>query len=167
MKFEWKPGDIALVTSWRGTDQVALRVAPRSAADAYVWVALNEHGDTRGLSDGEVMAANPLVLINPEDRDQVERIYRGWCDSLGGPDLDQQVDAMQTALRGFASPTPPKPDEPATWGVVKAACVHSDERRTWMRHEDGNWYVVGTDTKNNPDDWDSLVDPEVIREGVQ
>lgn len=121
-----------------------------------------------------------LVVIDAEDREQVERlrglyvaeaVERGAMHPQFAGQDELRRDAMQAALREFADPKPPRIDEPGTWGVVEAACVHSDRRLSWMKHEDGNWWPFapyGTaDRRPMPDDWDSLVDPVLIREGVQ
>src|SRR5690606_22718748 len=113
----------------------------------------------------------PVAVIDPENREQVERLTSAFYSqyplvTFHASAESLHVDRLQAALREFANPTPPRIDEPGTWGVVEASCVHADARREWMHHPDGNWYVVGTDTKNNPDDWDSLVGPVLIREGI-
>jgi len=130
--------------------------------DAY-YMDAHGHVYPNKLNDDDVRVA----VISPEDREQVERLALLFVDHFGRANGGNRYNATQTALREFANPTPPKPEEPGTWGVVEAACVHSPVRRHWMKHEDGNWYVVGTDNKNTPDDWDSLVDPVLVREGVQ
>lgn len=70
---------------------------------------------------------------------------------------------------------PPEPPltEPGTWGVVEAACVHAADRKQWVRHPDGNWHPCetralprDTDYTYSPDDWDSLVEPVLIRPGI-
>ena len=153
---EWKPGDVA-VSMVRGAPHIIFRT--ENEAGEHRWY--DRFGSL--LPDAEWVDGKeirPLVVIDPENRDQAESLFRAWCDLLGGPRMSEQVDAMQGALRSLIEP--PKPEEPGTWGVVEASCVHQDKRRQWMRHKDGNWYVVGADTKNNPDDWDSLIEPVII-----
>lgn len=55
--------------------------------------------------------------------------------------------------------------EPGLWAVVEASCVHSDVRRHWVKGGNGNWYPVDND-ETAPDDWDSLIDPALVRAGV-
>ncbi|WP_418060771.1 hypothetical protein [Pimelobacter simplex] len=170
---EWQPGDVARVTYY-GVDQIAL-VRPRSKA-------LGERLEFAYVSRGYDMvddadisgSARPLVVIDPEDREQVERLAAAFVDvywrSEGPRETAGAIHAMQAALREFASPTPTKPDEPSKWGVVEASCVHSPRRLHWMRHEDDNWWPFAPygedDRRPLPDDWDSLVDPVVVRDGV-
>jgi hypothetical protein len=152
---EWKPGDVAVITSdSRHAGKRAMFCD--DGGDRQAWAVECTDGLTMHYGAREL---RPLVVIDPEDREDVERVR----DALwrGG-----HLDDWQAALRSLANPTPSRIGEPGTWGVVEASCVHSDERREWMRHRDDNWYVVGTDTKNNPDDWDSLIDPVLVREGV-
>ena len=66
-------------------------------------------------SDGNLNpTTRPLVVIDPEDREQVKRLtemYRSVDNSIGwGP--------LQAALREFADPKPPKPEEPTGLGAV-------------------------------------------------
>lgn len=151
---EWRPGDVAMVTV--GCE------ANRHATD--LWAS----------SDPAIVTARPLVVIDPEDRGQVERLLNLIDDCFNDVRVDgtgpTAVDLAQVRLREFASPTPTKPDEPGTWGVVEASCVHSARRLHWMRHADDNWWPFAPygedDRRPLPDDWDSLVDPVVVRDGV-
>ena len=134
MSREWTPGDLALVSSWRGADLPAFRV--RRDGYGTVWCVLQD-GDTRGLSDTEVGDnARPLVVIDPEDREAVERfreIAARWnarvpyADMAEPGDMDE-TDAMQIALREFANPKPPKPPEPTGLGAV----VEDAEGDQWV-----------------------------------
>lgn len=95
MSAEWKPGDVAVV-------------------------------------DGIVSVVRPLVVIDPEDREQVERLavayttvesarsgdeYRAW-ENRSAEARGRIVDGLAAALREFANPTPPKPEEPTGLGAV-------------------------------------------------
>jgi hypothetical protein len=66
------------------------------------------------LSDPIVDRALPLVVIDPEDREQVDRLVRSYHNQ----NLFSVVDDMQAALREFADPKPPKPAEPTGLGAV-------------------------------------------------
>lgn len=163
MAREWKPGEVALVTSMYGRPVTAVRCGPgENLGWAYADTLSGrptQHWSSDRLGRSVI---RPLVVIDPGDREQVDRLVEILVNLSEGAFPVR----LQTALREFADPTPPRIDEPGLWGIVEAACVHSDDRRTWMRHSDDNWYVVGTDTKNNPDGWDSLIDPVLVREGV-
>ena len=102
-KREWKPGDVAVYDGGR-----VIRVDP---GDDPHWV--DDEGDARRGSWPD-RQARPLVVIDPEDSDQVERLMDGvtWLFSQA------DVNTVQAALREFANPTPPKPDEPQGLGAV-------------------------------------------------
>lgn len=55
----------------------------------------------------------PLVVIDPDDREQVERLVKAcpadWNFEQDAETLRECIDGMQAALREFANPTPPKP----------------------------------------------------------
>lgn len=119
---EWQPGDVARVT-YSGVDRIAV-VRPRKEA-------LGERLEFAYVSRGYDMvddadisgSARPLVVIDPEDREQVERLAKCYREVHGEAELtDEPWSApglrMQAALREFASPTPTKPDEPTGLGAV-------------------------------------------------
>lgn len=118
---EWKPGDVAMVTA-RDLTQPAVR----GASTGWYWP-----GDF--LGDRDVTDVRPLVVIDPEDGDAVERMnslyYAKRAAGLA------QLTAMQAALREFANPAPPKPEEPTGLGAVV-----EDERGTrWVRSPDTDY----------------------------
>lgn len=138
MTREWKPGDVALVCNEFGVWNVAictLRVGyigygwRFGVAD--MWMRVGEH------------EARPLAVIDPEDRRQVERLrdladiaYREQNGDHGDIDISrgrgERGNAFQAALREFADPKPPKPDEPTGLGAV----VESEDGRRWVRSKD-------------------------------
>lgn len=164
MSREWKPGDVATTQFGRSVVDGGKRCRHYDSAPHWHhvtnggWDPLESHPDAR-----------PLVVIDPEDKEAVERLAELVMNT---PNASGWTDRTQAALREFANPTPPRIDEPGTWGVVEASCVHSDHRREWVRFPSGNWHSVrDLDDRRadieNPDDWDSLVDPVLVREGVQ
>lgn len=78
-----------------------------------------------------------LVVIDAEDREEVERfreIASRLADNVPYDDKPgDYTDAMQAALREFASPTPPKPDEPTGLGAV----VEDAEGARYLRDYEG------------------------------
>lgn len=72
-----------------------------------------------------------VAVIDPEDREQVERlasVYFGYHD---GPSADD----MQAALREFANPTPPKPPRPTGMGAV----VIDTDGEGWVHFGNDCW----------------------------
>jgi hypothetical protein len=154
-----------------------LVVRTRAGSDGDYWAA--PKGWPAGVSPYDIDDYRPLAVIDPDDREEVERlldIFRGlsgWASAI----RRESANALQQALREFANPRPPRIAEPGVWGVVEAACCHSDERRKWVHHEDGNWWPAesyGAATARAadgrryrlPDGWDDLINPTLIREGV-
>lgn len=115
---EWKPGDVAWA---RYTDSSGGEIALRTQTG---WM-----GTRGGMPEGTMEAYDlrPLVVIDPEDREQVERLYASWLDNLAAPEREAQVNAMQAALRSLFDP--PKPDEPKGLGAV----VEDETGIRWVR----------------------------------
>ncbi len=120
---EWKPspGDVALVRNEYGVWNVAIyavRPADRGRIP-FVWVY--------GVSDSTMpigAEARPLVVIDPEDREQVERLAAAINHRHVYEPFPERV---QAALRSLI--TPPKPEEPTGLGAV----VEDAEGELWVR----------------------------------
>lgn len=157
---DWKPGDVAITAK----NTIALchnggKMIDQAGAP---WSDRKFAGNLRRL-----------VVIDPENREQVERLIRLQDKHFNDGDVRRSVNSddlrdMQAALREFANPKSPRINEPSSWGVVEASCTHGDERRQWVRFPDGQWYGRYGDGSaiGAPDDWASLIDPVLIREGV-
>lgn len=111
---EYKPGDVALVEAgcWANR-KVGLRLAEG-------WAHVN--GVNRD-GDGVVSPVRPLAVIDPEDREQVERfaglLHNYDAHLADDPHRESAWESLTAAaLREFANPTPPKPDEPMGLGAV-------------------------------------------------
>lgn len=176
----WKPGDVVLVTT--GANERKVGLAGRNCI-ALFGDEYDEEGGIGVLAYGQT-SARPLVVIDPEDREQVLQLASAYVQTWSGscPPNPETANIcarqMKAALRAvLLPPKDARPAEPNTWGVVEASCVHSTERRKWILHDDGNWWPAeqygravkrvrsGLDPRL-PDDWDSLIDPVIVREGV-
>lgn len=130
MKREWKPGDVALVEVPKSTlprhgvderGRETIRVSRWSDG----WALLTDPDyfwrDGYAFFGGE--GPRPLVVIDPEDREQIERLAKGlpleWdLFQADDPDVGEEtVAAMQAALREFADPKP-RIEEPTGLGAV-------------------------------------------------
>jgi hypothetical protein len=93
---QWQPGDVALVG---GTDGEVVAVWQGNQ-----WATAT----ARYLHDFQV-TARPLVVIDPEDAEQVERLASALTAALinvpGGGCM--RPETTQAALREFANPKPP------------------------------------------------------------
>lgn len=124
---EWKPGDVAEYDNTR-----IFRTEDSTGAR---WV--DADGDER--FGPALRTARPLVVIDPEDREQVERLAIAYTlrhNYAGKPWEDREqhnrdlvIDSLADALREFANPKPPKPDEPRGLGAV----VEDAEGLRWVR----------------------------------
>lgn len=102
MSREWKPGDVAMFTI-QGAPLLAMRDNKGS------W-----SGWRAGLSwvgrrwDGK-HGQRPVVVIDPDDREQVERLVSAFYvqDTWSERQRDSAA-VMQDILREFANPSPPK-----------------------------------------------------------
>ena len=114
--------------------------------------------------DAAVTDARPLVVIDPEDREQVERLMSTFHAQYNMPwssDSDaMHADRMQAALREFATPTP-KPEEPKGWGAV----VEDDTGAMWTLYapEAGAWINYREGKRL----WSGIDAVRVVSEGVQ
>lgn len=101
---EWAPGDVAML-------QLLDLEVPALRTDNSGWVT------DRGAHYHPALHARPLAVIDPEDSDQVARLAallraHGWTTN------DSGFSNTPEALREFANPTPPKPEEPTGLGAV-------------------------------------------------
>jgi hypothetical protein len=128
---EWKPGDVAMVeVGCHANRHRGMYITGGWRYDDDKWVN----------NDPAIVTARPLVVIDPEDREAVERLMADYLTRYDGMEAKPQPDEvsyMQAALREFAAPTPPKPDEPQGLGAVVEA-----EGAQWVRFESktGWWW---------------------------
>lgn len=116
MSAEWKPGDVGLVPFPGDVGLVPF------SDEAAVGFRVSGGWVTKwNLSPLAYADVRPLVVIDPENREQVERLDALIDAGLCGKDTPKwsgPADVLQAALREFANPTPPKPDEPTGLGAV-------------------------------------------------
>lgn len=129
-----------------------------------VWVC--RHGKSE---DARVLEARPLVVIDPENNEQVERLESLYLADKHDK-CDNTSDCMADALREFANPQPPKPDEPTGLGAV----VEDADGRRWVRNgstgylNDPNWRAASP--LNAVRKWHTYANinaVKVLSEGVQ
>lgn len=128
---EWKPGDVALVDSWRGKGQIAFRC--QRGMGRPTWCVLDGN-DTRGLVDDEVTLARRIIVIDPGDREQVGRLAQAIWDAPGNI-LEALDEAVQAALRSLVEP---EVEEPTGLGAV----VEDAEGADWHRTREGRWIAA-------------------------
>jgi hypothetical protein len=144
MSREWKPGDVAMVPG------VGRAMRTRDGG----WV-------TRSTSTNvtnNFMNVRPLVVIDPEDREQVERL----TEALDWATHPFNWDAMQAALRSLIAPE--KPAEPQGLGAV----VEDAERQTWVRVncDPGMWRLCQGPARGRFKSYADITAVKVLSEGV-
>ena len=155
-KREWKPGDVLVNAGRVGIVTTAGIGRDDSGRAAYVEFG---HGGTIfvGELDGD---ARPLVVVDPEDREQVERLVRAFWDN-GNDDCDDPR-AMQAALRSLIEP--PKPPEPTGLGAV----VEDADGKRYIRCDagPGRWHCPDDDTGASDDFYANISAVRVLSVGV-
>lgn len=143
----WKPGQLAMLTLRTGVEKPAVRVEP-AGEEGWVWHLLGE--EFPGVADSAVTRARPLVVMDPEDREQVERLAQAYheCDHIAPWSELHNVtrvaitDALVFALRSLIAP--PKPEEPTgKWAVIEDGGGRCLIRSAWAS-SDRPWNVLGT-----------------------
>lgn len=150
MRREWKPGDVALVTDDHGIVRVAVcgGLNPRMK---HRW-----HYDEAGI--GRLLTPlRPLVVIDPESAEDCERLGRLWNKHARVAD----------ALREFADPKPPRPEEPTGLGAV----VEDSKGVRWVRSREDKPGLLGAVWENSAglshSPWTGIDVVRVLSEGVQ
>lgn len=130
----WQPGDVAVATLHDGTTSRAIRRNDGTwrAADSCI--------------NNPPHNFRPLVVIDPEDREQVERLVTLVRDQIRFGVVEEYEDRLQAALRSLI--TPPRPEEPTGLGAV----VEDVNGRRWIHidtHRDCNddWVPLGVKTR--------------------
>lgn len=164
---DFEPGDLAVIR-WRHDESAG---TTRAVRDRKGWTSLDE---TVGfILSGDVIDGRPLLVIDPEDRGQVERLTSVMM-SNGWSGIDAEPpDDMQRVLREFANPMPPKPAEPTNYLAVAQT---SDDKRYWrwsagVAHTGWPWRLLGAVHADTEEDdgnfrWDDLDVVEIVSEGV-
>lgn len=165
MSREWKPGDAAMIRlgarcDGRGERGEGWATAIRDNVGSWACGVAT----ARIANDEDILEARPLVVIDPEDREQVERLAdlneratpEGWVSPTDA------TNAMQAALREFADPTPPKPDEPTGLGAV----IEDANGDLWVRLRPAEWQWRRADDEGLFQGWHNISAVRVLSPGV-
>ena len=112
-----------------------------------------------------------LVGIDPEDREEVERVARRIADTGVAMNWDDRtfanqqraINGLAAALREFANPKPPKPEEPTGLGAV----VEDVSGDRWVRAGSAIepvWWCAPAAERKSYAEIDAV---SVLSEGVQ
>ena len=122
MSRDWKPGDVAVITSGGNKGRVGL-ISATVGEETYLPVALpdgEEEGGVAVLAYGQ-RSVRPLVAIDPDDQQDRARFHQMAINYIRGDWTAQE------SMRGLS--TPPKPDEPTGLGAV----VEDADGGVWIR----------------------------------
>jgi len=115
---EWKPGDVARITLSNGfVHPVALWNLSNG------WLTRDNV-----IHPAQVTDARPLVVIDPEDREQVERLLTSLQGMSFSAHACGAFTCLQGALRSLLAP--PRPEEPTGLGAV-------------VRYDGSEWVGLG------------------------
>jgi hypothetical protein len=159
MTHNWKPGDMALVEAGCHANRV---VALRTGVPMG-WAYCDGHNgeSTRNWSSddsGIVTPLRPLLVIDPENREQVERLTEAF-GAASSPSTGW-VDQMQVALRSLLEPEPKEP-------TLTGALVIDAEGADWHRTRTGRW-ISDDGLRSRSCGWPGLPRPiTVLSEGWQ
>jgi hypothetical protein len=168
MSREWKPGDVALVGYRLHGDDDLLQEDVRILRSDGKW-----YGATGWVTNHPEAAVSirPLVVIDPEDREQVERLTAACLNAFnwtGRKPREEEVTATQAALRSLLAP--PKPDEPMHVGAVVVDSKGTKYVRVsvagdgWMHGKE--WQQIGGDINAVRNfGWDQLDVVRVLTNG--
>lgn len=118
---EWRAGDLALVTAYNHSEPY------RAFFDGDTWRSC----ESPAFCVDRPTSHRPLLVINPEDREQVARLEAIYDKALReAAKYDGTEDVLQAALREFAAD--PKPEEPTGLGAV----VLDSDGNQWVRVPD-------------------------------
>jgi hypothetical protein len=116
-------------------------------------------------NDALISEARPLVVIDPEDDEQVGRLLKVWYEIDATIHYsDERIIATREALREFADPTPTEPDEPTKCYAI----VIDHDGAEWVRIAAGSGYgrVWARLGGNELAKWAELCAVRVLSEGV-
>ena len=150
-------------------------IRDNSTSDCSEWRAVKQDKGWLGLDEGMgwvedycVTDVRPLVVLDVKDpaslveylkeaTDGFDKAAHGmdaWSGRAPIRDITRQIEAQVK---------PPRIPEPGLWGVVEA-WVPGIPTRRWVHHEEGRWVSdMGVPFK----EWDDLIDPVLVREGVE
>lgn len=164
---EWKAGDVALVRPMYcdQPDAVAVRTGvPSNMGWAYSMTTRDGSSTQTWSSDPDGLSVvRPLVVIDPEDREQVERLTYVVMAHYWSEKHQTHTEAFAAGLREFLNL--PKPEEPTGDGAV----VEDRRGHRWVRiagpepeRESKPWRHRGHTART----WEQVRAVRVLSEGV-
>jgi len=158
----YEPGTVAVATV-RGVEGVRIFLAdPRSADE---WTSAGLVDGTLWHKDKDVTDVRPLVVLDPDDVaadgfSTVASLVTNLRRPPSGANFSWLADQIEAQTK------PPRIPEPGLWGVVEATFRDGRSRHGWavrrLTDGDADWQ----DGAGDYHQWDDLIDPILVREGV-
>lgn len=159
--YDWKPGDVAMLRCRDGQERVAMltdrgRLSP-------LWVASSD--DWGRLSDD--IPVRPLAVIDPEDTTAVTNLVSALIAMCSSDAIRSQLRVLpfrevQAALREFAKPSQPKPEEPTGLGAVVEVASGARWLRAYVDRGRKQWI----DKHGHIADYDEIDAVRILSHGV-
>lgn len=146
----WKPGDIGASSFGRSIYIGSCRIAEHGRDGGACW-----HNDS-GFSDPPNSPRRPLVVIDPEDMTQVERLFAAFRAKLG-------MRSIQNGLRELLDASN-RPDEPQNIGAVVVDALGRRYVRGATKCCSGHWTQAAMD---HFIDWSAFDAVRVLSTGVE
>ena len=167
----YEPGTVAVATV-RGVPNV--RVMRSGGCDGWGWVTADKVETWRVHEDRLVYDIRPLVVLDtsvPNSGRAIGVWVRECAEYLRGNGQTAKARVLAGLADQIEAQTkPPRIPEPGLWGVVQATVAYegSTYDARFVNHDGANaahksWHDAGGKWWN----WSELIDPVLIREGVE
>jgi hypothetical protein len=156
MSGDWKPGTIAMIRDKSTSD----RSEWQAVKDEKGWFGTDP--DMGWVSDADVTDVRPPVVLDLGlGRDAAAAAVAALSSAATRcPDVEASL-LNWLADQIEAQTKPPRIPEPGLWGVVEAGTSKVPMVRRWVRYGTG-W----RDAFGGHEEWDNLLEPVLVREGV-
>lgn len=174
---DYPAGTVAVATV-RGVKGVRVVRVDRGGLNewsaSFHWLTPEPVQETEYHRDEHVTDIRPLVVLDLNDAPWVgpgtiPNLLREFArtDHYGGL-APRRVGATNWLADQIEAQTkPPRIPEPGPWGVVEAAVDGTKVRRRFVRHDTSSDYGPWHSKDARWARWDDLIDPVLIREGVE
>jgi hypothetical protein len=157
---DYQPGTVAWATVRGQSSYKVMRVVTSRGPR---WASTENDAGQFLHEDDDVTDIRPLVVLDPED-EAVRTFVRKHRDGTGNPACGYSIPIVEAIE---AQTKPPRIPEPGPWGVVEATFKNGRARHGWavrrLTDGDHDWQDGAGDYHR----WDELIDPVLIREGVE
>lgn len=169
---EYEPGTVAVATV-RGVGGVQVIRTCDHPYGGNGWISATSVAGTYAHKDDNLTDIRPLVVLDvdalkgkmvaPPSVEELPRWLRSLADSnRHGKDVLGSVAARLLADQIEAQTKPPRIPEPGNYGVVEAGIAGGEGRYRYVR-DGSHWYTL----RGAQRWWHELIDPVLVREGIE